>query len=79
MISIKKDLKVIFSGLGGKESACSVGGLGSSLGWEDPLQKRMATHSIIRAWRIPWTIPWGCKELDTTDQLSLFHFHTIYF
>ena len=50
-----------------------------SLGWEDPLQKRMATHSIIRAWRIPWTIPWGCKELDTTDQLSVFYFHTIYF
>ena len=26
-----------------------------SLGWEDPLQKRMATHSSILAWRIPWT------------------------
>ena len=23
------------------------------LGWEDPLEKRMATHSVIRAWRIP--------------------------
>ena len=27
-----------------------------SLGWEDPLEKRMATHSSILAWRIPWTI-----------------------
>ena len=26
-----------------------------SLGWEDPLQKEMATHSSILAWRIPWT------------------------
>ena len=26
-----------------------------SLGWEDPLQEGMATHSIILAWRIPWT------------------------
>ena len=24
------------------------------LGWEDPLEKEMATHSIILAWRIPW-------------------------
>ena len=26
-----------------------------SLGWEDPLEKRMTTHSGIPAWRIPWT------------------------
>ena len=26
-----------------------------SLGWEDPLEKGMATHSSIFAWRIPWT------------------------
>ena len=25
------------------------------LGWEDPLEERMATHSSILAWRIPWT------------------------
>ena len=31
----------------------------------------MATHSSILAWRIPWTLPWGHKELDT---LSDFHF-----
>ena len=41
-----------------------------SLGWEDPLEKGMATHSSIRAWRIPWTEepgPWGRRELDTTE------------
>ena len=26
-----------------------------SLGWEDPLEEDMATHSSILAWRIPWT------------------------
>ena len=26
-----------------------------SLGWEDPQEKGMATHSSIHAWRIPWT------------------------
>ena len=28
---------------------------GSILGWEDPLEKGMATHYSILAWRIPWT------------------------
>ena len=28
---------------------------GQSLGWEDPLEKEMATHSSTLAWRIPWT------------------------
>ena len=27
-----------------------------SLGWEDPLEKGMTTHSNILAWRIPWTV-----------------------
>ena len=26
-----------------------------SLGWEDPLEKELATHSSILAWEIPWT------------------------
>ena len=44
-----------------------------SQGWEDLLEKEMATHSTILAWRIPWTeglvvySPWGCKELDATE------------
>ena len=47
------------------------------LGQEDPLEKGMATHSIILAWRIPRTeelevggggySPWGCKESDMTE------------
>ena len=38
-----------------KESACNTGDLVQSLGQEDPLEKGKATHSIILAWRIPWT------------------------
>ena len=46
-----------------------------SLGWEDLLEKKMATHSSILAWKIPWMeepvgySPWGHKELDMTEQL----------
>ena len=29
---------------------------GQSLGWEDPLEKKMAAHSSILAWKIPWTV-----------------------
>ena len=39
----------------GKESACNAGELVQSLGWEDPLEKEMATRSGILAWQIPWT------------------------
>ena len=48
-----------------------------SLGREDLLEKEMATHCSILAWKIPWTeepglgySPWGRKESDTTS-LSL--------
>ena len=37
----------------GKESTCFVEALVQSLGWEDPLERGMATHSSILAWRIP--------------------------
>ena len=49
------------------------------LGREDPLEKEMATHSGIRAWRIPWTEEpgrlqsMGSQELDTTEQLNHHH------
>ena len=50
---------------------------GSSLGWGDPLEEGMATHSSILVWRIPWTKKpgglqsTGChKELDMTEQLT---------
>ena len=38
-----------------KASACNAGDLGSILGWEDPMENEMATHSSILAWRIPWS------------------------
>ena len=44
-----------------------------SLGWEDLLEKGTATHSSVLAWRILWYSPWGHKESDTTERLSL-HF-----
>ena len=44
-----------------------------SLGWEDPLEKQVATHSSILAWethghrsRVGYS-PWDHKELDTTE------------
>ena len=56
-----------------------------SLGWEDPLEKGMATHSSILAWRIhEQRIPagyssWGCKDLDTTEQLtSIFYLYPLH-
>ena len=50
-----------------------------SLGWVNPLEKEIATSSSVLAWRIPWAeervgyiySPWGRKESDTTEQLSL--------
>ena len=44
-----------------------------SLGWKDPLEKGMATHSTILAWRIPWTeepgglLSRGLQRWDTTE------------
>ena len=36
-----------------------------SLGWEDPLEKGMATHSSILAWRISWTVePGGLQSRE---------------
>ena len=42
-----------------KESACNAGNWVQFIGWEDPLEKEMAPHSIILAWRIPWTEKYG--------------------
>ena len=46
-----------------------------SLAQKDALEKGMATHSSIPAWRIPWTeepgySTWGCKESDTIEWLT---------
>ena len=48
-----------------------------SLGLEYPLEKGVATHCSILAWRTPWRedlegySPWGHKELDLTERPSL--------
>ena len=49
-----------------------------SLGWEDPLEKGMAIHSSILAYRILWTESWqaevhGVAESDTTEWLTHTH------
>ena len=45
-----------------------------SRGWEDPLEKGMATPSSVLAWRIPWSLvsysPWSYKESDMTERLT---------
>ena len=39
---------------------------GQSLGWEDPLEKGIATHFSILAWRIPWTEePGGLQSMES--------------
>ena len=48
-----------------------------ALGWEDPLEKKIAIHSNTIAGKIPWIEEpgkglWGRKESDTTERL---HFH----
>ena len=64
-------------GSDGKEPACSAEDPGSILGREDPLEKGMATHSSILAWRIPRTEKpgglqsTGSKDSDTTEQVTL--------
>ena len=62
----------ILDGSYGKESACNAG----DLGWEDPLQEAMATHSSILAWKIHGQSSqrgyntWGRKETDLSEQLT---------
>jgi len=41
-----------------------------SLGWEDPLEKGMATHSSVLAWRIPWTEEPGELQSMRSQKLS---------
>ena len=56
----------------GKESACSVGVLGLIPESEDPLEKGMATHSSILAWRTPWTEePGGLQSMGHKESTQL--------
>jgi len=60
-------------GSDGKESTSNAGNPGSRLGRSPGEWK---SHSSILAWRTPWLrslvgySPWGCKELDMTEQLT---------
>ena len=50
-----------------------------SLGWEDPLEKEVATHSSILAWEIPWTEePGGLQSMESqksqTQLTTRYHF-----
>ena len=63
--------------LSGNESACQCRRWVRSLGWENPLEKEIATHSSILAWKIPWTrslVRYSPthKELDRTEH-TLIH------
>ena len=67
-------------GSDGKESASYAGDPSPSLGQEDPLEKEMATHSGILAWKIPWTEePDGLQSIESQSwtQLSGFTFTCI--
>ena len=71
-------LGIFSGGSEGKDSTSIAEDLGVILGQEDPLEKRMAPHSSILAWRIPWTEKPGRLQSmgsprvrDTTEQLTL--------
>ena len=43
-----------------------------SLGWEDPLEKEIATHSSILVWEIPWIEePGGLQSMGVTKELDM--------
>ena len=63
-------------GSDGKKSAAVRETQVHSLGWEDPLEKRMATHSSTLAWRIPWTEDSG--GLQSTESQRVRHDWTNY-
>ena len=60
-----------------KESAVMQETQVRSLGWEDPLEKGMGTHSSILARRIPWTEeqPMGSRRVERGGATNTFTFH----
>ena len=49
-----------------KSPLANMGDVGSTLGWEEPLEKEMAIHSNILAWEIPWTEePGGLQSMGS--------------
>ena len=65
-----EDIHSSIPGLPSWESACNAGDLG--LGWEDPLEKGKATTPVFWSREFHGLFsPWGLKELDMTEQISL--------
>ena len=60
----------------GKESACKTGDQGSIPEWEDPLEKKMTTHSSILACEIPWTEEPGGLQSIGSQSRTLPNTHT---
>ena len=71
-------------------NAGDTGDVPGSLGGKDPLEKGMAPHSSILAWKIPWTEPGGLQSMGVaksqtplsactcTDTYTHTHTHTVY-
>ena len=57
-------------GSDGKESTCNAGDSVRSLGQEDPLEKGVATHSSILAWRIPWMEETGGLQFTGSQRIG---------
>ena len=64
-------------GSDGEGSVCNARDQVQSLGWEDPLEKGVTSHSGVLAWSIPWTVEpgrlqsMGSQESNTTERLTL--------
>ena len=54
----------------GKESPAVQETWVRSLGWEDPLEEGMATHSSVLAWRIPWTEEPGGRQSMGSERVG---------
>ena len=61
----------------GEQSTCQVGHTCLISGLGRSLEKKMAAHSSILTWKVPWAVepggysPWSCKESDTTERATL--------
>ena len=63
-----------------KASAWNEGDPVQPLGWEDPLEKEMATHSSTLAWRIPWMEePGRLPSMGSQSQTRLSDFTSLHF
>ena len=75
-VNIRQPMKGFPHSSVSQQSACNAGDPGTIPGSGDPLEKEMAPHSNIRAWRIQWTEEpgglqsMGLRESDTTEKLG---------